>query len=413
MGGIPCLGADAEEKECENIPLCAIDGDWSDWSEWKSCSKSCGIGITSRSRTCTNPYPRNGGKFCDGMSLDIKYCNINPCPINGEWSNWSFWSRCSKTCGKGHQIRKRFCNNPEPKNGGNDCFGENIEYQECLAPSCIRNSWKKTLDSEYSEEDLEKYGAHAEIEINQDFKSREKTENESKRFPNYEYLSQNNMGHFSKNDNQGKVKPGIPKVTVSVDSYRPISEETYNSYINGNLKDSKIDKFLEFENDDSHSDDDYKDESDAEYFSQELDDTPQYKQKNCQQGFFYDEFNDQCDDINECTLPKTKCPKHSKCVNLPGSFRCDCNKGFRLVNNRCLDMNECSIGHDCSHFCENTMGSYKCKCPEGMNLNRNGKTCETAAFKRRVREGNSNRTMFCGNGFVWNDGKCVGEFNLN
>ena len=38
-------------------------------------------------------------------------------------------------------------------------------------------------------------------------------------------------------------------------------------------------------------------------------------------------------DINECAIRKGDCLH--QCVNLPGSYRCVCRRGFRLVNDKC------------------------------------------------------------------------------
>lgn len=47
-----------------------IDGAWACWSIWSSCSG----GRRSRSRTCTNPVPRNGGQHCSGESTETGEC---------------------------------------------------------------------------------------------------------------------------------------------------------------------------------------------------------------------------------------------------------------------------------------------------------------------------------------------------
>jgi len=63
------------------IFICSIvDGQWSDWMPWGDCSVTCGGGSQSRSRTCTNPVPANGGKDCVGDSVDTRDCSTGNCP---------------------------------------------------------------------------------------------------------------------------------------------------------------------------------------------------------------------------------------------------------------------------------------------------------------------------------------------
>jgi len=67
---------------CRPVPLsCSVvNGGWSIWSNWTSCSKSCGTGSQERSRSCTNPTPRYGGKSCQGASGQKQVCNNQSCP---------------------------------------------------------------------------------------------------------------------------------------------------------------------------------------------------------------------------------------------------------------------------------------------------------------------------------------------
>ncbi|KAM9409006.1 A disintegrin and metalloproteinase with thrombospondin motifs 18 [Pholidichthys leucotaenia] len=60
----------------------AIHGQWSAWSQWSDCSRSCGGGVMYRERTCTSPRPQNHGKFCSGSSRLNQLCNTRPCPLN-------------------------------------------------------------------------------------------------------------------------------------------------------------------------------------------------------------------------------------------------------------------------------------------------------------------------------------------
>ena len=62
--------------------LFSVDGGYSKWSVWTTCTKSCGGGIISRSRTCTVPEPQFGGKDCSllGKADETKACNEHVCP---------------------------------------------------------------------------------------------------------------------------------------------------------------------------------------------------------------------------------------------------------------------------------------------------------------------------------------------
>ena len=58
------------------------DGGYSEWSSWSQCSKTCGDGRHSRSRSCTNPPPSPGGKDCSQLGPDTEYedCSDGGCP---------------------------------------------------------------------------------------------------------------------------------------------------------------------------------------------------------------------------------------------------------------------------------------------------------------------------------------------
>ena len=55
-------------------------GGWSAWSAYSACNLSCGTGSKSRTRSCTNPAPSNGGADCSGDSTETADCNTDPCP---------------------------------------------------------------------------------------------------------------------------------------------------------------------------------------------------------------------------------------------------------------------------------------------------------------------------------------------
>ncbi|CAH2311914.1 hemicentin-1 isoform X2 [Pelobates cultripes] len=140
-GGLNCHGAETETRSCQNKP-CPVDGNWSVWTTWEECSKSCGVGKKTRLRVCNDPPAQGGGKTCEGKAVDVATCNVTPCPVDGLWSPWFSWGPCSKTCGKGTQTRRRLCNNPSPSFDGLPCEGQDIQMQICNDQHCpVDGKW--------------------------------------------------------------------------------------------------------------------------------------------------------------------------------------------------------------------------------------------------------------------------------
>lgn len=139
--GRNCIAAYKETNECL-IKLCPVDGGWSFWSTWTACTSSCDIGYKIRSRDCTNPIPKNGGRLCEGFSRENVTCNAEPCPIDGGFAMWSDWSACSETCGIGSMTRRRLCANPIPQHNGRNCTGAYSETKECMIKLCpVDGGW--------------------------------------------------------------------------------------------------------------------------------------------------------------------------------------------------------------------------------------------------------------------------------
>ncbi|XP_073903349.1 hemicentin-1 isoform X3 [Castor canadensis] len=140
-GGKPCQGSDSETRNCQN-KLCPVDGHWSEWSLWEECTRSCGRGNRSRTRTCSNPSALHGGRPCEGSAVETIMCNVRPCPVHGAWSAWQPWGICSESCGKGTQTRMRLCNNPPPSFGGSYCNGIETQVQVCNERHCpVDGKW--------------------------------------------------------------------------------------------------------------------------------------------------------------------------------------------------------------------------------------------------------------------------------
>lgn len=183
FGGRVCVGQDRSEVLCTGNPPCPVpvptpqDGGWGQWEPWSTCSQQCG-GFRTRMRRCNNPPPLSGGQDCTGSDIEFDACR-RECPeqrktatatfnyTNSEgqlitkkvrytcraqvasnsmihithkeiacrnkhceeeaavWGQWSEWSRCSVTCGIGHETRERRCE-------GRECKGQSVQTRECM-----------------------------------------------------------------------------------------------------------------------------------------------------------------------------------------------------------------------------------------------------------------------------------------
>ncbi|XP_066566299.1 adhesion G protein-coupled receptor E3-like [Amia ocellicauda] len=74
-----------------------------------------------------------------------------------------------------------------------------------------------------------------------------------------------------------------------------------------------------------------------------------------------------CIDVDECKSSTPLCGSNASCRNAPGSYSCECDRGFSGRN--CKDINECNMiplvcGSNAS--CKNEIGGYRCECHDGF-----------------------------------------------
>ena len=135
-GGKLCQGSNIRSNAC-NVQQCPVHCQWSDWSKHGHCSKTCGGGIQAWART-ELVKPSNGGRPCQGSNIRSGPCNVQPCAVNCQWSDWSLHGHCTKTCGGGMQtfVRTKIV---KASNGGSPCQGSNIRSDACNVQPCAVN----------------------------------------------------------------------------------------------------------------------------------------------------------------------------------------------------------------------------------------------------------------------------------
>lgn len=110
--GEPCSGGLKKTKSC-NVDFCdgmaPVDCQLGEWSAFSECTASCGGGEQQRHRAMLRE-PRHGGMPCDTDSLvEARGCNEQSCEQGGfcSWGDWAAWKPCTRACGGGQRTRTR------------------------------------------------------------------------------------------------------------------------------------------------------------------------------------------------------------------------------------------------------------------------------------------------------------------
>ena len=70
--------------------------------------------------------------------------------VDGEWGQWSPWSKCTAACNGGKRSRHHFCDSPSPAHGGKDCVGSRHEDGQCNTEICP-SKFRVPFDHDISE----------------------------------------------------------------------------------------------------------------------------------------------------------------------------------------------------------------------------------------------------------------------
>ena len=64
------------------LSVFSVSGNYTEWSQWSVCDKTCGGGQQVKTRVCIGA--RNGGLTCAQLGLgnatETQDCNTQPCP---------------------------------------------------------------------------------------------------------------------------------------------------------------------------------------------------------------------------------------------------------------------------------------------------------------------------------------------
>lgn len=142
-----CCEASYQDRDFyECMGMDAVDGGWSRWSAYTSCCE----GTQTRTRSCTNPAPANGGMDCEGPSSETEFCSPNVCSdetvpiVDGGWGEWEAIGPCCF----GEQSFYRVCDSPPPSGGGLRCEGGFREERSCTqTETCETENGSRDISS--------------------------------------------------------------------------------------------------------------------------------------------------------------------------------------------------------------------------------------------------------------------------
>jgi hypothetical protein len=132
--GVDCPALHTQRK-CKQIP-CPVECGLSHWSTWGKCSKECGGGVQSQTRSL-EVKPKNGGQACDAL-MQSQPCNTGSCDADCELGKWMAFKPCNKACSVGFEERRKRVLSKE--RGDGTCLPwndkERLERRPCNTQAC-------------------------------------------------------------------------------------------------------------------------------------------------------------------------------------------------------------------------------------------------------------------------------------
>ncbi|XP_014392532.1 PREDICTED: A disintegrin and metalloproteinase with thrombospondin motifs 15 [Myotis brandtii] len=98
-----CLKGTCVERH--NLNKYRVDGSWAKWEPYGPCSRTCGGGVQLARRQCSNPTPANGGKYCEGVRVKYRSCNLEPCPSSASGKSFRE-EQCEAFNGYNHSTNR-------------------------------------------------------------------------------------------------------------------------------------------------------------------------------------------------------------------------------------------------------------------------------------------------------------------
>uniref|UniRef100_A0A8C8HMI3 Hemicentin-2 n=1 Tax=Oncorhynchus tshawytscha TaxID=74940 RepID=A0A8C8HMI3_ONCTS len=380
-----------------------IKGGYSNWEEWGPCSTTCGRGVQERIRLCNNPEPVNGGRSCDGPSMDSRRCQTGLCPgeaprkargsligmVNDREFGVSFLEvNITEDLEEGTSTLQAHLDNIPPSVGPLlralvSVFAP-IYWTTVLQTGAARNGYSLTQGLFRQESQLEfdtgeslrlthvARGLDSEgvllmdIVINGFVPPTLSTSHLNLQEFDESYV-QTGPGQLYSWSSQAHQRAGGPMVLRCNHSIIYEGREERQGPLLQLLKVSQMSGIYSI----------FTLSLDFQMTASLL--LPDGDGETCPKGFVLDTAS-YCADEDECAAES---PCSHSCNNVMGGFSCACPSGFTISpkTNTCQDIDECAQASHMCHYnqqCVNTVGTYRCqaKCGPGFKPSAMGTSCE-------------------------------------
>lgn len=147
-----CSAKETRSVSCNTMGCCSKTTDtYGTWSGWSSCSKKCGSGKQTRTRTVTKKSAYDGTICSTTTETGSQACNTMSCCSKTSTScgGWSGWGSCSKKCGGGTHKRTRTCKKKSVYDGSTCSSYKDSDSASCNTMGCCSrtttscNGWNK------------------------------------------------------------------------------------------------------------------------------------------------------------------------------------------------------------------------------------------------------------------------------